>query len=86
MKLELSEHIFEKSSNIKFHENPSSGIRVVPCGRTDVTKLIVAFRNIAKALENGMSTVHSGRFLSLKHDKDFSIPQGGGGEFREQLR
>ena len=34
MKLEFSRHIFEKYSNIKFHENPSSG-RVVPCGRTD---------------------------------------------------
>jgi hypothetical protein len=27
--------IFEKYSNIKFHEIPSSGSRVVPCGRTD---------------------------------------------------
>ena len=26
---------FEKNSNIKFHQNPSSGSRVVPCGRTD---------------------------------------------------
>jgi hypothetical protein len=26
---------FEKSSNIKFHKSPSSGIRVVPCERTD---------------------------------------------------
>jgi len=34
MKLELSKHIFEKSSNINFHENPFSGSRV-PCGRTD---------------------------------------------------
>ena len=25
----------KKSSNIKFHENPSSGCRVVPCGRAD---------------------------------------------------
>ena len=33
MKLEFSRQIFEKS-NIKFHENPSSGSRVVPCGRT----------------------------------------------------
>jgi hypothetical protein len=34
-----------------FHENPSSRRRVVPCGRTDgqtdMTKLIVAFRNFA---------------------------------------
>ena len=56
-KLEFSRQIFEKSSNIKFHENPSSGSRVVPCGqtdrrtdgRTDMTKLIVVFRNFANA-------------------------------------
>jgi hypothetical protein len=30
MKLESSRHIFEKSSNIKFYENPSGGGRVVP--------------------------------------------------------
>ena len=45
LKREFSGHIFEKYSNIKFHENPSSGRRVVPCGRrgikTDMTKLIV---------------------------------------------
>ena len=34
MKLELSRQIFEKS-NIRFHENTSSGSRVVPCGRMD---------------------------------------------------
>ena len=27
--------IFEKSSDIKFHENPFSGSRVVPCGQKD---------------------------------------------------
>ena len=35
MKLEFSPQIFDKYPNIKFHENPSSGSRVVPCGRTD---------------------------------------------------
>jgi hypothetical protein len=34
-KREFCRQIFEKSSNIKFHENPSSGSRVVPCGRKD---------------------------------------------------
>jgi len=34
--LKFSQEIFEKHSNIKFHENPSSGNRLVPCGRTDV--------------------------------------------------
>jgi hypothetical protein len=35
MKLEFSRKIFEKRLNIKFHENPSSGSRVVSCGRID---------------------------------------------------
>jgi len=35
MNLKFSLHIFEKYSNINFYENPSSGSRVVPCGRTD---------------------------------------------------
>jgi hypothetical protein len=44
--------VYEKYSNIKFHENPSSGSKVVPCrqmdgltdGQTDMTKSIVSFR------------------------------------------
>ena len=40
---------FEKYSDTKFHENPSSWSRVVPCGKTDITKLIVAFRNFGNA-------------------------------------
>ena len=56
-KLEFSRHHFEKYSNIKFQENPLSRSRVVPCGRTegrtDMTKLIVAFHNFAKAPQNG---------------------------------
>ena len=35
MKFEFSQHIFEKYSNRKFQENPTSGSRVVPCGRMD---------------------------------------------------
>jgi len=37
MKLLFSVQSFEKKNiqNIKFHENPSSGSRDVPCGRTD---------------------------------------------------
>jgi len=52
MKLELSRQTFEKLSNIKFHENPSNASRVVPCGtdrRAGMTKLIVAFRSLAKS-------------------------------------
>jgi hypothetical protein len=44
MKLAFSRQNFEKSSNISFHENTSSGSRVVSCGRTHTTTLIVAFR------------------------------------------
>jgi len=46
---------------MKLHENPSSSSRVVPCGRTgeqtDMTKLIVAFRNFAEALKDLASRV-----------------------------
>jgi hypothetical protein len=34
MKLEFSRHIFEKSLNIRFDENSSNVIGVVPCGQT----------------------------------------------------
>ena len=51
MKLEFSRQIFEKNSDIKFNQNPSSGSGVVPCGQTDM-KLIVAFRDFAKASKN----------------------------------
>ena len=48
-------------SYIKFHENPSSGIRVVPCGRmdgqTDMVKLIVASPNFANASKTCQLTV-----------------------------
>jgi len=57
MKLEFSRQIFGKYSNIKFHENPSSESRVVPCGRADgrtyVTNLIIAFRNLANSPKQG---------------------------------
>jgi hypothetical protein len=43
--------IFEKYSNVRFHENPSSGNRVVLCGRTDgqTDRNVVTFRNFANA-------------------------------------
>ena len=49
--------IFEKYSNTKFHANPLGGNRVLPCGwtdgrrdrQTDMTKLIIAFRNFVNA-------------------------------------
>jgi hypothetical protein len=60
MKLEFSRQIFEKYTSIKFHENPSSGRRVVPCGQmdgqTDMTKLIAAFRNFRTRLKTALPT------------------------------
>ena len=41
--------ILEKESSIKFHVSPFSGSRVAPDGRTDMTKLTLAYRNVAKA-------------------------------------
>jgi len=45
--------IFEKSSNIKFQENPSSVSRFARCVRTDgqadMPKLIVCFRKFSNA-------------------------------------
>ena len=47
----------EKISNIKFHQNPSGG-RTVPCGRTDMMKLIVAFRTFSNAPNNDDFSEH----------------------------
>jgi len=49
MKLEFSRQIFEKYSNNKFHENPSIGRRVVPCGQTDRHEEAVTFCKFANA-------------------------------------
>jgi hypothetical protein len=67
MKLEFSGQISKIYSNIKFQENPSSGSRVVPCGRTDIKKLIVAFRNITNAPNN--SKFHCHYLQNLKPNK-----------------
>jgi hypothetical protein len=56
MKLEFPREFFEKLSNIKFHEIPSSGSQVVSCGwtdgQTDMTKLRASFRNFENAPKN----------------------------------
>ena len=46
MGLEFSRQLFEKYSDVKFHEYPSSGSPNCSL-RTDTTNLIVAFRNFA---------------------------------------
>ena len=53
MKLISLDRFPKMFSNTKFYESPSNGGRVVPSirtdGRTDLTKLTVAFRNFANA-------------------------------------
>jgi len=52
MELEFTSKIFEKSSNIEFHENSSNGSRVVRRGRTEMSNLTVTSRNSANATKN----------------------------------
>jgi hypothetical protein len=42
--------MFEKFSNIKFHENPSLWNRVVPSGQTDMTKLMLPLAILLTAI------------------------------------
>jgi hypothetical protein len=42
----------EFSRQIKFHENPSSGGHVVPCGQTEMSKIIATLRNFANEPKN----------------------------------
>jgi hypothetical protein len=73
IKIDFSGQIFEKQSTNKFHENPSSGSRVVPCGQTDgwtdMRKLIVAFRNFANALTKDKRQWTCGKYMkqSMRH-------------------
>jgi len=59
----------QKYSNIKFHENPSSGSRFVPHGQTgaqiDRTKLIVTFRNFANKPKMNLHYVNINFRISL---------------------
>jgi hypothetical protein len=46
---EFSRQICEQPTDFMCHENSTSGSRVLACGPTHMTKLIVAFHNIANA-------------------------------------
>jgi len=52
MRIEFSGHIFKKQASIKYNEHHSSVSQVVPCGRTDMTTQIFAFRDFAWAPKN----------------------------------
>ena len=70
MELEFSRQIVEKVSDTMFNQNPYSGSRVVPCGRTDIrtnmAKLVVVFRNFAKTLKKSFLQKPSASPLGVK--------------------
>ena len=39
---------------MKFHEHLFSRRQVVPCGRTDMTKLLVSFENLCERAKNDL--------------------------------
>jgi len=55
MKLELSRQIFEKYSNIIFHDNQSRGSRVVPCGQMDTHDELNSLCNIRGTIRNSLT-------------------------------
>jgi hypothetical protein len=55
MKLEFYRQIFQKYPDVICNENPSTGSQFVPCGQTDMMKLIVAFRSFANTPKNAKS-------------------------------
>jgi len=67
MKLEFPRQIFEKSTILW---NPYRGGRDFPCGQTDMTKLIVCFRNFAKAPKN-----YCFRIYGLKACEIITLPK-----------
>jgi len=57
MNLEISRQIVEKHANIKFYENPCSGNRVVHADvQTDITKLVVGFREFCTLLKRAVDS------------------------------
>ena len=73
---------FRKNIHIKFHENPSSGRRVVQCGRTDMTKLtlnlltttIVAPPSNASKWQMGFNSAFKGLIVVFRNFAN--APQG----------
>jgi hypothetical protein len=70
MKLAYSLQTFEKSSNRNFYENLSSKIRVVPCGRTDMTKLIASSANLRRHLKRNYNDSYVYEYLVFMYTGD----------------
>jgi hypothetical protein len=69
MKLEFSRHIFDKYSNIKFHENPSSRSRIVPCGRTNRQTVMKKLMSLFAILRKHYSFSAPFPFLGQKFEE-----------------
>jgi hypothetical protein len=67
-KLDSSGQIFEKYSNAKYHENPSSGSRDVSCGRTNGhNETNSRFSGFCKPTSNGkISVLYSSKHSALR--------------------
>jgi len=84
MKLGFSRQILEKCLDIKFHENPFNGSRVVPFGRTNTQtvrqmdgqterlKLIVALRNFLRTRQKS-SSCWAVRILTVIYKASHSV-------------
>ena len=70
IKLEISQHTFEKQSKIKFQENSSNGSRVFLRGTdegwADITRITVAFHSFVVNVSNNKSLRLQGTFLTIQ--------------------
>jgi hypothetical protein len=69
----FSTDLEKKKKKTKFHENPSTGSRVVARGETNMKKLIVAFRNFANMPKNFIASQND---IPLLPDPLRHRPQG----------
>jgi len=66
MKLGSSRQVFEKHSNMVFHEIHPLGAKLFHADRrTDTTKLIVAFRHFAKAPKNCKKKIYQVQSMTV---------------------
>jgi hypothetical protein len=79
VKINFSRQIFEKYPNLKFHENPSTGNRVIACGQTDGPtdtdkhdEANIRFRNFANAFKKTFQ--QSDAFSEVEERQGSKVP------------
>ena len=75
-KLIFFRQILELKSKIKFHENPSSASRVLPCGQTDSHRHDEAnssFSQFCESVEKAMISLHEPKVLVLIMEAAFVL-------------